>query len=683
MNTPAPPPLAAAANALQRLLGDRFRQETRENAPQPPGAAGHPPLVVPLGVTDALQPEKDTVTGRARATVHLTPHTVLIGPWLPGRAPGTATTAPCGRCLAMRWQRLRPRYEREALEFGHGVRAVGPWPPLTGYLADAVWRAFRHSAQEDTHGAETGGHTGAATEAGPTGPPGSRPHPPEVPTLSPHTPRVTRVDLDTLATRTYPLLADPLCPDCGAHRSPDDAPGTLDLRPRPKPGPALYRQRSPEDYDLPAEALANPVCGALGPGTLRNVTSPTTAPVLGTILMRGHVNLTDMTWSGQANSFRRSRSLAFLEGLERYAGTRRRNRADVLVAPYNDVAPDALDPRACGSYGPLAYEQYPQLHPFDPAQPIPWVWGHSLRDDRPVLVPVRLSYYSTGTAADNFVFESSNGCASGGSPEEAILFGLLELIERDAFLLGWYGGAELTRIDLTTVHDPELRAMIDRAELCDYEVRAFDNRVDLSTPVVTGVAVRRHGGDGALSFAAGASPDPATAVRAAVSEILTYLPALSSGVASRRPELLAMTEDFSRVRYLRDHAALFGLPEMKPHARRYLRDTPPVPFTEVYGTAPMHARTSPDLLEDLNHCRDELTDAGFDVIVVDQTCPEQQALGLHTMCTIVPGLLPIDFGWAQQRAPLMPRMRTAFRRAGWRDTDLTEAELHHVPHPFP
>jgi ribosomal protein S12 methylthiotransferase accessory factor len=50
---------------------------------------------------------------------------------------------------------------------------------------------------------------------------------------------------------------------------------------------------------------------------------------------------------------------------------------------------------------------------------------------------------------------------------------------------------------------------------------------------------------------------------------------------------------------------------------------------------------------------------------------------------VVPGLLPIDFGWRKQRALHMPRTRTAFRRAGWRTTDLEPGELHLVPHPFP
>ena len=58
--------------------------------------------------------------------------------------------------------------------------------------------------------------------------------------------------------------------------------------------------------------------------------------------------------------------------------------------------------------------------------------------------------------------ESSNGCASGGSPEEAVYFGLMEVVERDAFLLAWYGQVPLTEIDPATSARPGTRHMVDR-----------------------------------------------------------------------------------------------------------------------------------------------------------------------------------------------------------------------------
>jgi ribosomal protein S12 methylthiotransferase accessory factor len=144
-----------------------------------------------------------------------------------------------------------------------------------------------------------------------------------------------------------------------------------------------------------------------------------------------------------------------------------------------------------------------------------------------------------------------------------------------------------------------------------------------------------------------------------------------------------MARDFSLVRRLPDHAALYGLPEMAEHAAGYLSPAAVASFDAVYrGWERARPRTL-DLLDDLRCVLDGLTAAGLEAIVVDQTTPEQARMGLHTVCTIVPGLLPIDFGWSRQRALELPRLRTAHHRAGLRPAPLTDADLHRVPHPFP
>ncbi|MGV9788161.1 TOMM precursor leader peptide-binding protein [Streptomyces sp. NPDC003435] len=620
-------------------------------------AAGLPaPAVSRIGDTNVLGEEAGLPTDPA--SVHLTAQAVLLGPWGGTPAAGPA----CGTCLAMRRQRLRTRTEREALETGTETTAAGAWPVLPDHAVDAVWSLHRLIAS----GAARYSAEGPDAEL----------------------PQVTEVDLETLRVRTFPLLPEPMCPHCrpfteeaelrAAEEATLPSPGPL-----PKPRPDSYRLRRAADHPLPVKALANPVCGVLGGGTWIDVTSPTTAPVAGSVFMRGYAGLTDVTWSGQANSFADSRDLGFLEGLERYAGTHRRHRAPVVTASLEELGDRALDPRDCGLYAPRTYAEDPMVEPFDPARPIPWVTGWSLRDGRPVLVPARLVYYSAGTAADNFVFECSNGCATGSSWEEAVFFGLLELMERDAFLLGWYGDLPLPEIDLDSVRSPSVRAMVARAALQGYDVHVFDNRVDLPVPVVTGLAVRRDDAPGSLAFAAGASFDPETAVESAVSEILTYIPHLPGQVAERPAELAAMAEDFDLVKRLPDHAALFGLPAMREHASGYLKPPRTAPLDELFaGWEERRPRTG-DLRDDLLLVRDLLGEAGCEVIAVDQTTPEQRRMGLRTVATLAPGLLPIDFGWLRQRALTMPRLRTAPYRAGMVAAPLEEEELRRVPHPFP
>jgi ribosomal protein S12 methylthiotransferase accessory factor len=46
---------------------------------------------------------------------------------------------------------------------------------------------------------------------------------------------------------------------------------------------------------------------------------------------------------------------------------------------------------------------------------------------------------------------------------------------------------------------------------------------------------------------------------------------------------------------------------------------------------------------------------GSDVVVVDQTTPDQVLPGLRTVRVLAPGLPPIDFGWRRQRALHLPR----------------------------
>ncbi|MFF3030574.1 TOMM precursor leader peptide-binding protein [Streptomyces rubiginosohelvolus] len=658
----APAPLDAARARLQSALSARHADV--------PGEGGPPaPCVVPLGAADVLGfGHPDLYAGtRPAATVQLTSRAVLIGPW--GGSPDAAV---CGQCLAMRWQRLRSRSEREALELGHEPQGAVDWPVLTDYAVDAVWATYSAVFT----GLRSG--PGAPGPEAPSGPEGSTATPADR-----ALPQVTRVDLVTLATATFPLLPDPLCPAC-VHEVPDTAEAArMTLAPTPKPDPGTYRLRTLDSYPLPTAALANPVCGALGSDIWINPTSTTTAPVAGTHFVRGYAGLNDVTWSGQANRYATSRTLAHLEGLERYAGTHRRRGTTPVVDSYRNLTGQALNPADCGFYTPQTYATDPLVSPFDPDRPIPWVWGHSLRDDAPILVPARLAHYSAGVDADNFVFECSNGCATGGSLEEAILFGLLELVERDAFLLAWYGRARLTGIDLTGATAPAVRSMLDRAALHGYDVHAFDTRMDLAVPVVTALAVRRDGGPGTLSFSAAAGFDPADTVEAALSEVLTYIPHLPYQVAERRSELEEMERDFTKVRHLKDHAQLYGLPSMARHAAEYLEPAAVLPLTEVFADwEPLRPRTG-DLLDDLLLLRDRLAGAGYDVIAVDQTTPEQHRMGLHTVSTVVPGLLPLDFGWSRQRAPHLPRLRTALRAAGRRADDLPEAEIKAVPHPFP
>ncbi|MCY0960888.1 TOMM precursor leader peptide-binding protein [Streptomyces sp. H27-H5] len=621
---------------------------------------GAPPVrLSTLGVRDAFAgpgggsspgvdaaPEGGVDASPEAVPVWLYGHQAVVGP-----VARPAGGAGCRHCLERRWQGVRSVALRDALELGGGTRPAGEWPYAHAFAADVLAALI----------------AGVASGGGPVSGP---------------FPEVRVLDLRTGTVRRHPLVPDPECPVCAvpvvdAARSPEPAPAV-------KYRPGVFRTRRVEEYGIDVGAFANPLCGALGPSLVQDVSSTSTSATIGCFSMRSGEYLRETFWGGHTESFERSALVGVLEGLERYAGMRARSRVTSVRGSLTEFAGRAVDPREVGLYGADFHRDNPRVRPFDPDREIPWVWGWSLRDREPRLVPEILTYYHAPGLENRFVQESSNGCASGGSLAEACYFGLMEVVERDAFLLAWYGRRRLPEIDPATSTRASTRAMVDRLALYGYRARFFDTRVDFPIPVVTAVAERFDGGLGRMCFGAGAGLDPESALDSALCEIATDAVNLAGRTERDEARLRAMAADFDLVTALHDHPLVYGVPEMGRHADFLLRgprDRPPAPVSDLSWSDASGEGVSTDVREDLDRCVGAVTGAGFDVVVVDQTLPEQRALGLHTVSVLVPGLLPIDFGWSRQRALGMPRLREFTRPTGSRDG--APGDFNPAPHPFP
>ncbi|MFJ2592549.1 TOMM precursor leader peptide-binding protein [Streptomyces erythrochromogenes] len=611
-------------------------------------ALGGPRITLtPLGLGDAFTRPVPESADRAAVPVHLYGHQAVVGP------PGG-----CARCLERRWQAVRSVALRDALELGGGTRAAGDWPYAHPFAAGALAALVTAAQEPRPDGAAPGGVF----------------------------PDVLLLDLRTGRVRRYPLVPDPECPVCATQEEDTAAAAVPDLPPAPKHRPGVFRTRPVESYGIDVAAFANPLCGALGPSLVQDVSSTSTSATIGCFSMRSGEYLRETFWGGHTDSFARSAHVGVLEGLERYAGMRARARTTSVTGSLNRFGADAVDPRDVGLYSEAFHRDNPRVRPFDPDREIAWVWGWSLRDRTPRLVPEILTYYHAPGLENRFVQESSNGCASGGSPAEAAYFGLMEVVERDAFLLTWYGRQPLPEIDPASSSRPSTRAMVDRLEMYGYRARFFDTRITFPVPVVTAVAERFDGGPGRMCFGAGAGLDPESALASALCEIATDAVNLPGRTERDEARLRAMAADFDLVTALHDHPLVYGIPEMGAHAdfllrgpgREHRRTVAELEWPDGWG-----APASDDVRTDLERCVSAVAAEGFDVVVVDQTMPEQRALGLHTVSVLVPGLLPIDFGWSRQRALGMPRMRTGLFAAGLRERPLEPGDLNPAPHPFP
>ena len=643
-------PLDESLSRIKTFLSERLNESSWPAVQDDQGG-----VIIDLGVL-GVQPDgkaREDWVSRRVYPIRLYHATVILGPLCnPAREGG-----PCPLCLERRWLAIRPREERETLGDLRQAFVYGKNPRLTPPALEAIWSVVEAALAQN-------GRDSALFLSGC---------------------QLYELHLETLHLARSRLIADSCCPLCAPSRIDTRQGAALQLSPRIKRAVTDYRLVKATDYGLPEDGYINPVCGMLGNASFADYAHPVTAPVSGKMLMQSRHALNDAWWGGHSNSFAVSRHLGMLEGLERYGSHKPRGKKTVVFDCYNNLQSLALNPLDCGVYRADYYRKPGAIYvPFTPEREIPWVWGYSFRQRRPILVPEQLAYYMDyRNEYPLFVQDCSNGCAVGSSLEEAIFFGLLELIERDAFLITWYARLAPRKIDPWSCSNRATLDILDRIERLNYDVYLFDTRLDVTPPSVVAVALLREDDLGKLVLAAGSSFDPEDAIRAALCEVAAYIPTFSVRLASNMEAVQAMARDYRKITKLEHHSLLYGLPEMAPKANFLFQNASTGTVKELYADWIAKRPRSHDLLDDLRYCIDELVGLGMDVIVVEQTCPEQEQVGIKAASVIVPGLLPIDFGWGRDRVFDMPRLRTVPRTAGYLEKDFDPALSNPAPHPFP
>ena len=396
---------------------------------------------------------------------------------------------------------------------------------------------------------------------------------------------------------------------------------------------------------------------------------------------------------GRHVNFDQARRVAILEAYERLGGFPHQS-AVVRDLPYDEAGDLAVDPARLGRHSP-AQLAHPNSRVREYRPESRWTgrtatgWATARRTccrpkSRSTATTTNRWTHGSGDRRDRYFADSSSGCALGNSLEEAALHGLLELIERDAFLLAWCRRVPLPAITVASVSDPTSRML-----LATIEARGLRG-----SPA--GDDVRPRGADG-LGAGGESSPRRGSrhlvgggirgaarrAVRAALWE-LTQLAAhpVDWDIASVEP----LVADPSQVDSLEDHVHLYAMPAMRDRVTEVLGG-PAVALDEAFAGWPgqLCQAAGGDVRGALDHVAGLCREAGLDeAFVVDQSTTEHVDLGVRVARVVVPGMLPMCFGSPQQRLGGLPRRERALAAIGRGPAhDAGDDALLYDPHPFP
>ena len=143
---------------------------------------------------------------------------------------------------------------------------------------------------------------------------------------------------------------------------------------------------------------------------------------------------------------------------------------------------------------------------------------HELRRNRKI--PAPLQWFSFKQVREGIYAQKepmispiiTTGAAAGRTHEEALLGGLLEYIERDAFMIHWLRKITPNRLDINQWDTPNIRHIKDVIDRYNFEVYFLDLKTDFPVNVITCVVIDRSGKGPAVTVDACAGSDVALCI---------------------------------------------------------------------------------------------------------------------------------------------------------------------------
>jgi len=266
----------------------------------------------------------------------------------------------------------------------------------------------------------------------------------------------------------------------------------------------------------------------------------------------------------------------------------------------------------------------------DPKTPQAWLPARRPADGAIRLVPANYALIGYGHEEGALAYAgNSNGCAAGETAQAASVAGFLELVERDATSIWWYGQHRRPMVDASDL--PFAREVNRWLTQLGRTCHFIDISGDLGIPVVAAVSTNTDGSGVTLGFAA--RFDGEAAVEAALSELCqqVLVGCLRAPVADDR------SQEGCRGRSGLNSAQL---PFLTGHRQGCLADLQP-----AIAAAPT-----------VHHCIELCARHGLELLVLDLT---RQAIGIPVVRVIVPGLRHTLPGFAPGRLYDVPA------RLGW------------------
>jgi len=378
---------------------------------------------------------------------------------------------------------------------------------------------------------------------------------------------------------------------------------------------------------------------------------------------------------GSTSSPEESMSRAVGELLERYSLSVYR-RGSLYRASFDEARTkcNVLDIYALNEFLPWQKEKFPAYVRVG-NRPITWVSGRELLSGAETLIPAQLAYWNYTFESDEMILAQpdTNGGAGHFTRDEAVLAALLELIQRDGFLIYWLNSLSPKVLDVSTIVDAEIKDFLHYLRRYRMEYYFLNITTDLGVPACACVLVDAAGEEPIITVGGGSGFSFKELIFQSAGEALAIHASVSSRVARVLPD---MYEPFTDPKMGRDGRLSLWRGHKMLERFRFFISGARQSFEGFMGDAVWCDTPTKQLAYILDRFR--ARGAGYEAYVFEATHPVLKTLGYTAVKAVVPRLMHLYLN--EHMATLAaPRLHDVPQKLGYMPAET----LNPLPHPFP
>ncbi|MBX7075793.1 MAG: YcaO-related McrA-glycine thioamidation protein [Methanobacteriaceae archaeon] len=317
-------------------------------------------------------------------------------------------------------------------------------------------------------------------------------------------------------------------------------------------------------------------------------------------------------YAGKGIGESQAKASAMMEGFERYSAEKQsKDNEDILIGTFNDMSnPIELESLILPKSVNINYLKEVKLE---------WTKMIDIVSEEEYDVPVNLifhPYIPKNNDVEAFVKGNTNGLASGNVLEEAVLHGIFEVVERDAWSIFEITKKNKKEIDLNNIENDSINDILDKFERESVDINLLDITADIGIPTVAASSDDTILKDAALlTLGVGTHLNPDIAVLRALTEV----------AQSRATQIHGTREDTARADFMRKA----GYERMKKINRHYFENN-----DNLIKLSDIENNSTVSIKKDIDTCIEKLNDVGLDKVLFKDLTREE--IGVNVVRVIIP-----------------------------------------------